>query len=99
LIKKRFIVAKVGGATLWTWDQIYTINEKIQVMPPTIVSQKLSKLLKKDNPDFPALLQCYRINYDVLADLLKNYKYNGMNEVPLSIKLRPLQIAGGVILY
>jgi len=81
LVKKRFIVTNTGAATLWTWDAIYTINEKIKALPPTIVSQKLSKLLKKDNPDFPALLQCYRINYDVLANLLKNYKYNGMNEV------------------
>jgi hypothetical protein len=73
LVKKNIITTKVGAASLWSWDSIYTINKAL------IEESDLRKLLKKE--DLPKAFKCYTINYEQLSKLLKNYNYNFTDEV------------------
>jgi hypothetical protein len=75
LVKKEIIIKKVGAVFVITFDSIYTINYKL------IDVSTLSKIIKKDNPDFPKLLKCYTIDFNKLSDLLKSYKYDYIGEI------------------
>lgn len=75
LIKKKIINQKLGKASFWTWDYIQTIN------PDLIKTDTLHELIKKEDINFPTLLKCYNINYNELSDLLKNYKYQMMDDI------------------
>jgi len=85
LVKKEVIIKKNGAVFIITFDSIYTINEKL------IDVSTLSKIIKKDNPDFPKLLKCYTIDYNKLSDLLKTYKYDYIGEIraPVDIVINP----------
>jgi hypothetical protein len=75
LVKKEVIIKKNGAVFIITFDSIYTINEKL------IEVSTLSKIIKKDDPDFPKLLKCYTIDFNKLSDLLKSYKYDYIGEI------------------
>jgi hypothetical protein len=77
LVKKEVITKKVGAASLWTWDGVYTIDINL------IESDKLKNLINKDSSDFPDLLKCYNIDYGQLSTLLQNYKYAAIDEINL----------------
>jgi hypothetical protein len=71
LVKKRIINQKVGFLSfLFVFDYIYTINKDL------IEVGKLQELLNPDAPDFPKSLKCYNINYPLLSNFFKTYKYN-----------------------
>lgn len=80
LIKKEVITKKVGKASIFTWDSIHTINEKL------IEEIKLKELIKEGNADLPELLKCYTIDYQELHNLLEKYEYDGLDEVKLMVK-------------
>uniref|UniRef100_A0A6C0HTR4 Uncharacterized protein n=1 Tax=viral metagenome TaxID=1070528 RepID=A0A6C0HTR4_9ZZZZ len=75
LVKKEIIIKKFGAVFVITFDSIYTINEK------SIEISTLSKIIKKENPDYPKILKCYTIDYKKLSELLKNYKYDYTDEI------------------
>jgi len=72
LILKKVITKKVGLATIFTWDIIYTIDKS--------KLNNLSTLLNRSNTDFPAALKCYNINYTKLTSFLTNYSYKTLDE-------------------
>ena len=75
LVKNKIIKKDVGKSSFWTWDSVYTIDTNV------IEPQHLTKVLNKDNGDFPSLLKCYNIDSHELSTFLKHYKYNAKDEV------------------
>jgi len=81
LVTKNIITVKEDDVTsIFTWKSAYIINTKI------IDTPKLSELIKKENPDFPKLLKCYKIDHQKLSDFLKNYNYNFVDQVTVITK-------------
>ena len=81
LVTKNIITVKKDDATsIFTWKSAYIINTDL------IDTSNLSKLIKKENPDFPKLLECYNINHQKLSDFLKNYNYNFVDQVTVITK-------------
>jgi len=81
LVTKNIITEKKDHATsIFTWNSVHVINTDL-IEPP-----KLVELIKKENPDFPKLLECYNINHQKLSDFLKNYNYNFVDQVTVITK-------------
>ena len=81
LVTKNIITEKKDDATsIFTWKSAYIINTDL------IDTPKLRELIKKENPDFPKLLECYNIDHQKLSDFLKNYNYNFVDQVTVITK-------------
>jgi hypothetical protein len=81
LVTKNIITVKKDDATsIFTWKSAYIINTDL------IDTPNLIELIKKENPDFPKLLKCYKIDHQKLSDFLKNYNYNFVDQVTVITK-------------
>jgi hypothetical protein len=81
LVTKNIITVKKDDATsIFTWKSAYIINTDL------IDTPNLIKLIKKENPDFPKLLECYNIDHQKLSTFLKNYNYNFVDQVTVITK-------------
>jgi hypothetical protein len=77
LIQKGIIKQKIGYEALITADQVHTVNPDKRVLEPKYIK----KLINPSNPDYPALLKCYHIDYNKLSNYLINYEHAVLNEV------------------
>jgi len=81
LVKKKIIKKERKKVSLFTWEDVYTIDKKL------IDAKKLKKLLDKNNNDYPYSLECYNVNYKKLHSFLENYKYDSLDREKLAVNL------------
>jgi hypothetical protein len=75
LVKKKVIKSKIGLTSVFTWDNIYTIDKN------QIKTENLKKLLDENDKDFPDFLKCYSIDHKELQTFLENYKNSPSDEL------------------
>jgi hypothetical protein len=78
LITKGIIIKQVKKASLWTWDNVHTIN------PNLIDESNLKKLINVNDKEFPNMLKCHTIDYKKLSNLLGSYKYKITDQVMIA---------------
>jgi hypothetical protein len=79
LVKADVISKQMTKASFITWDSVHTVN------PAAITSLSVlkQKMLAKKSEYPKELSSCYRIDYQKLWSLLKNYKFSATDEVKM----------------
>lgn len=87
LVKKEIIKQKIGYEALITADQVHTVNPDKRVLEP----KNIKKLINPSNPDYPALLKCYHIDYNKLSNYLLDYEHAVLNEVKVFKRIKTVK--------